>query len=466
MSHLERARAALAQRNYTQALALYREHLREKPDDTDARREYRKNLRGIPAFREKKAELLRSPSREIKLRMALRGKDVPALLDRCEDLLAENPWDATVLLQLARLCRKAGDAATAIDVLDDLLALGARQSAVFRERALTLVDAGRHPEALETFGRYDTSEESAEIRRLIERELPALIAAAAYEDAAHSRDLERQPGQALEAQKAQQAPRTRDEVAERARQHLAIAQDESKDRRVRLRAWIDLAEVYRRHDRHDEAVEAREKAAEIDPTCDQAVALAEVRVERAEARVRERRKALEKAKGDPSLEKALADRVRERWQLVVDEYARLVEQYPGMLPDIHLRLGEGCYELGRLTSDQGLVLQSIAELQREYTKQTHRDRASILLGRAFIQIGMHHLARKHFTQIIDRIGELDTAERRDVLFEAFYELATVLETTGDLDGALGAYEEIFRRDVNWRDVADRVLSLNARIQAR
>ena len=79
---------------------------------------------------------------------------------------------------------------------------------------------------------------------------------------------------------------------------------------------------------------------------------------------------------------------------------------------------------------------------------------------------MHHLARKHFTQIIDRIGELDTAERRDVLFEAFYELATVLETTGDLDGALGAYEEIFRRDVNWRDVADRVLSLNARIQAR
>lgn len=453
MEHLEQARGAFKRRNQRKAFFHYQQHLAANPKDIAARQEYRKAQREY--FGGDRGELLGKRSREIVLRMAMHGKSPLEAIAKCEEMLQDNPWDLNVLFCLGRTARKGGMADLAVAVLQDLTSLGVKSVSVLRELALSHYDAKHYNESLKVFGQYDPSTESEEIRRLVEKDLPALIAATPYEEAKDYTEIEKNRGESVALQKKESRAHSEAEKNQKIEDQKKTAEDTTKDERVRLQAAIEASRLYRDRRNFDAAIQMRELAVSLDRTHDSRVALLKLRIAKADHQVKQLTKA--------SRMDEVAAITREKWEMIVDDCAALIHEVPAGHDEIHLLLGEACFELGKTDKNKDLVVQAISELQRDYRKQSLQDRASILLGRSFVELGILPLARQHFNDILKSIDDHSSKERREIVFEAFYELGNVLESTGAAMEALTAFCEIFRRDVSWRDVAERVMLLNKKL---
>jgi tetratricopeptide (TPR) repeat protein len=118
------------------------------------------------------------------------------------------------------------------------------------------------------------------------------------------------------------------------------------------------------------------------------------------------------------------------------------------------------YNLGIAFREMGLLEEAIGEFQK-VAKANDRGRAfryamqcSTLLGLAFMEKGQPGIAAIWYERALLTTG-LDTESKLALR----YDLGVAQESAGDLDTALKSFSQVYAVNIDYRDVADRIASL-------
>jgi pilus assembly protein FimV len=116
------------------------------------------------------------------------------------------------------------------------------------------------------------------------------------------------------------------------------------------------------------------------------------------------------------------------------------------------------YNLGIAYKEMGLVDEAVAEFQLAAKDEGRLLECASMLGICFIEKGMPKLAVKWFEKGLQAPGRTD-----EEYLGLRYDLASALEAAGEPARALEIFTELYGQDAGFRDVADRVRQLGARV---
>lgn len=134
---------------------------------------------------------------------------------------------------------------------------------------------------------------------------------------------------------------------------------------------------------------------------------------------------------------------KERDSFEIDQIQKLAETYPS---DLSLR-----FELGVLQFKANDIQSAIKSFQRAQSSP-HREIASLAyLGQCFSKRGMNDMASRTLQNALDKKDVMDN-EKMDL----YYQLGCVLEAIGKKEESIEQFKQIYERDIDYRDVADRV----------
>jgi tetratricopeptide (TPR) repeat protein len=134
---------------------------------------------------------------------------------------------------------------------------------------------------------------------------------------------------------------------------------------------------------------------------------------------------------------------KERDQFEIKQIQQLSDSYPS---DLSLR-----FELGVLQFNANDIQSAIKSFQRSQTSP-HREIASLnYLGQCFSKRGMNDMASRTLQNALDKKEVMD-----DEKMDLYYQLGCVLEKTGKIEESIEQFKQIYERDIDYRDVSDRV----------
>jgi len=135
--------------------------------------------------------------------------------------------------------------------------------------------------------------------------------------------------------------------------------------------------------------------------------------------------------------------LKERDCFEIEQIQKLAESYPS---DLSLR-----FELGVLQFEANDVQSAIKSFQRAQGSP-HREIPSLAyLGQCFSKRGMNDMAARTLQNALDKKEVMDN-EKMDL----YYQLGCVLEKIGKKEESIEQFKQIYERDIDYRDVADRV----------
>ena len=138
-----------------------------------------------------------------------------------------------------------------------------------------------------------------------------------------------------------------------------------------------------------------------------------------------------------------ANKQAERDQYVFDDIAERVQRYPN---DQHLR-----FQLGEQYWKYGYPDEAIQQFQISQRSPKDRVQSLYLMAECFRQKGMLDMAVEQLRTALEQLPGMN-ADKMDV----YYLLGEISEQQGDLDEAAKYFKEIYKADVTYKDVSDRV----------
>ncbi len=200
--------------------------------------------------------------------------------------------------------------------------------------------------------------------------------------------------------------------------------------------YFSLAGLLVQQRRYDEALEVFGQArqfAPADPELDRRTS--SVMLDKFDYEIDELRKS--------GNEEAAAAKATERAQFEFDDIAARVGRYPN---DTHLR-----YELGLQYYKNGYWNEAIEQLQ--LAQKNPKDRVSALyhLALCFREKGQLDMAVAQLDQAVELLPSMN-AEKLDI----YYLMGVISEEEGKIDDAAKYFKEIYRVDVRYRDISDRI----------
>ena len=134
---------------------------------------------------------------------------------------------------------------------------------------------------------------------------------------------------------------------------------------------------------------------------------------------------------------------KERDQFEIKQIQQLSDSYPS---DLSLR-----FELGVLQFKANDIQSAIKSFQRSQSSP-HSEIASLTyLGQCFSKRGMNDMASRTLQNALDKKEVMD-----DEKMDLYYQLGCVLEKTGKIEESIEQFKQIYERDIDYRDVSDRV----------
>jgi tetratricopeptide (TPR) repeat protein len=453
-------------------------YLTQNPGDHHYRATYRSRQR--LAFKGRETEMIRKASSRVGLRLVISRRSDPAeIMIACEEKLQSNPFDVTYLLKLGEAAQALSLTDTAIQTFTDVVELcgkatdaagfqGVKKDAL-RSLGLVLYSAERFEEANKVLKRfaalYGLDGETAEFRGLVEKDIDAQIMSTTYGTATGARDLVRDQGGTEKLRDVNEGPRSDDEIRVRvAELEVTLASGDTLATE-KLRAAVEAGRLYERLGDLDAAIDARARGAEFDTSTDSTVAVAKLKVLKATRNASRARGAADETEG-AGAEAFCAEAERRAWLTVVSEYGELMQRMPTVDEEIPLALGEAYFELGRLEKGRERIKLAVSQFQRRYKREDNEYRARILLGRAFGELCLFPLAKRQFGKVLSAVDDMRDAAKREIVFEALYELAHIQLDDEDLDGALDSLGKVYEQDRRWRDVEEMILRLNDQAMTR
>ena len=200
--------------------------------------------------------------------------------------------------------------------------------------------------------------------------------------------------------------------------------------------YRNLSRLYTQQDRFEEAMSTLDRARELqanDPDLDRTAAA--IRRQSYDFRV----KALREG-GD---EHGAVELESERNQFLFDNLRERVERYP---TDLRLK-----FELGRMYLDYEYIDEAILQLQLAQRSPKDRVMALYLLGQCFRKKDQNDMAVMQLESALEGLVAMDE-QKKDV----YYALGELAEERGDWGKAAEYFKEIYRHDIGYRDITQRV----------
>ncbi|MHC4713103.1 MAG: tetratricopeptide repeat protein [Planctomycetota bacterium] len=443
----QRASEALERGNYDYAIELLLDVLRANPDDLKARI----SLRQATRMKEEKGRaggaagaLAGFPKLLAAWLLSLFGKRDSAIL-QYEKCLTRNPSSPFVTGMLATALQKTGREDAAVVVLESLRQVRPNHIRTLRRLARTYVE------------REDIQRAMQRYQGILQYRPNDIEAGKQVHDLAATESIHE--GWEKGEEGFQEKIRDR-ELAARLEQaqHIVRTADQATDAVTRVKAdiekspespvlWAELGDLERRRDNYPDAVEAYNKAIELDPRNQLYVQkLMDTRLLDFDRRVREATAAASASPGDASLKERAKEIENEKERFWLGELTRRTEERP---TDSGLR-----FELGNLLFKMDRINESTAAFQRVVRDPKFRVAATAMLGKCFARKNLDELAIEQFERALEG-SNLMEENGKDIA----YNLGVLYEKVGNLVAAEDAYKKIFEIDIGFRDIAQKMESI-------
>jgi lipopolysaccharide biosynthesis regulator YciM len=311
--------------------------------------------------------------------------------------------------------------------------------------AMAYIAAGRAQEGLAIAERLTReAPEDATVKELIKHASVAQSIHTGRWDSASGtfRDKLRDEEQSVSLEQAGKLVRSEDMTLRQIEEALTRVRADPQN----LNLYRTIVQGYRALGQLDEALEwlARARA---QPTGAADVSLekleSELRLTRAEDRVRERAAAVEAAGGDPTHDAEVQRLQREHVETRVHELRTFVDKYPN---DHNYK-----FELGQLYRELGQLDLAIQQFQVVQRSPRLRLGSLMNLGSCFRAKGLFDLAVQQFETAKAEIAAFDEQKK-----EAIYELGCCYEAMGRAERAVEEFKLIYSSDIGFRDVAAKI----------
>lgn len=387
------------------------------------------------------------------LKAAKAKKDYHRAIEASEDVLSENPWDSGILLEQAELFDALGLIDLAVWSAENALERDTNDATVNRALAIFYEKRGAFMKAINCWERVKKARPADEEA---DRRMKDLAASATIDKGGY--DKAESFTHAI-ADKAKTQELLDDVKGGTVGESRVNHQIEELQRKIKadptiVGPYLQLAQLYRRHARFDEATALIQRG--VDATGKHPDALAEqaeIEMDRLKADLAVAEKQFQSKPNDAAAKKRYQDAARTLNDYELREFQRRCELLP---TDMSLRC-----ELGIRFAKSGLFDQAIAELQKARNDPRRKTTVLTWLGRSFHAKKNPRLAHRHYKEALESLGPTE----QDAQKELHYLLGRVSEELGDKVAALQHYEEVAAQDYGYKDVAKRVESLQSAAQS-
>lgn len=441
-----RAREALSRGNYDYAIQLLKDACKNAPDQLlyrqllriSARKKWGDNKRGS------RMAAVTTMRARTALRAAKAKKQYHRALECCEDILAENPWDQGILLEVAQICQQLGWLDMAISNAETAMEKDPADPTVNRALALYYEKRGDFTKAIGCWERVKKAKpgDSEADRRMKELAASATINRGGYDEAdsfVQSIADRAKTQELLDESKGGEAPLARQ--AEKLQRQI-------QDNPGELSSYLELAQLLRRQGNWDEATALMHRALEATGNNPEAQSeLEDIEIERRKNDLAIARRQLASNSEDPAAKQKEQELARTLNDFELRAYQRRSERTP---TDLSLRV-----ELGIRLARAGLYDQAIPELQRARGEPRRKSEVLTWIGHCFRAKKNVRMAKRHYEEALSALDDTD----QQGLKELHYLLGRLSENTGDKEGAVKHYEELISLDYEYRDAARRLDAL-------
>lgn len=444
-AQFDRAKQVLVSQNFDYAIQLllgcckldpanltYRQTLRQT-----VKTKYGDHLKGS------RLALLSGAAGRMKVKTAKRAGDHLKVLEHGEEILAGNPWDHGVLLDMAHAADALGLLDLAIWLLFQIRETRPDDVVVNRFLARLCEKRGNFTEAILLWEMVRQALPNDVEAQTKGKDLAAsnTIARGKYEEAVnpvspaeHQEEAEAEPRAAAAAAP---APASRD----RSSQEEATLRAQIQENPANWDLYLRLANLYRRAGNDDEARAVLEQG--LKPSgghFEIELALADLAIEPLRSDLARTKQGLKANPGDEGLLQARASLTQEINARELDLYRRKTAHYPG----------ENAYrlELGVRLLRAGQVDDAIRELQGVRNDPRLQWRALMYLGFCFKTRDYWRLAEGNFEEALKKLPVSDEASRKKILLQ----LAQGSAEAGDFHKAVERAYELANLDFNYGNI--------------
>ena len=138
-----------------------------------------------------------------------------------------------------------------------------------------------------------------------------------------------------------------------------------------------------------------------------------------------------------------------------EHFSKIIKEFQkGIQANIGEKDFETHFDLGVAYKEMGLRTEAIGEFQISIKGGPRAVDSAILLSKCYLEEGLPKLAVDQLTQAIG-MNQLN----HDQIHSLKYELAEIFENQENLDEALNVYSDIFKENVNYRDVSKKISAI-------
>lgn len=443
----EHARRAVQNGNHDYAVQLLLTCCKLDPANLIYRQELRRNQKAKHNnnMRGGFFSFLTTAKPKAKLKAAKRGRDYLRVLEHGEQVLTRNPWDTGAQMDMAEAADALGMLDIAVFILTQAREKDAKDAALNRALARLLEKRGNFSEAIKL---WELVRQKAPADAEAQHKAKDLAASETIQRGHYDEALTEESPVMKLALEAQSTAANEKVNREHEELHAKIQSEPTK-----AAPYLQLAALYRRQGKVDEAMETLQKA--VGPTGSDF----NIQLELAGMELDPFRKNLalteEQLKADPNNEELRGMRVKLLKEINTRELEMLRLQSDRNPSDLGLRL-----DLGIRLMRAGQTEEAIGELQQVRKDPKLLGKAAMYLGFCFKTRNNWRLAERNFREAQKNLPPSEETSRKEVMFQ----LASGCADAGDIAQAIELGHELANLDYLYRDIGRLLDEWQAKLQ--
>jgi tetratricopeptide (TPR) repeat protein len=444
-----KAVSAIELRNFSYAISLLQEILKQEPEFLTGRRLLRRTeVTKSKSAKKRFFNISTAPIGVVKAQRETK-KDPKRAVETLEEVLEREPYNRQANLLLKEAALAAGWPEIGVFALRTLLEENPRDVKVLHELGRLYHDLGDHENEAEVYNKLTAIDplDARALRLGKDASARASMKRGGWTQAESYRDLIKNKEEAISLEQQSRIRLTGEaldqQIAETYARHQAEPENVDFARR--------LGALSEQKDDFESAIRWYQYAADLAKGADtgllRKISDLKIRCLEREIAAHEEFLSTHTARDEAYAEKSgqlRAAKISLAEILIADAQGR-VKRNP---TDLQLR-----FELGDNLFNAGRFREAVPELQRARQNPHARLKAMNVLGRCYGELGMLDLAMKQLEEASQEIASMDEMKK-----EIMYNLGLIHERMGDVEKALACMKQIYEVDYGYRDVAQRVES--------
>ena len=434
--------------NDVYAAQMYKEACKLAPENLV----YRQSLRGVQRrkFGNDPSKVgrmvgLKLQGLRVKIGLAKRSQKWGEVLDLCEEVLAQSPWDLDASVNAAEAAENLGHKKIAQYLIEAVIPQGEKDERFLRDAAHFEEFAEDFEKAIWCWGKLKALLPQDEEAR---KKVNDLTAKAAIKKSGLQESIDKHKGKVGSSGPEKDLPPDAEEL----RRHMITPEQrylkEMEETPERIGPYLALAEHYKMEGRLKEAEDVLAKGVKANPEDNYLKgAYAEVQISRIKQAIDVFTRKVAKEPHDPEPRQKLEQLKIALYKYELKEIRRKVGHAPD---DLKLRM-----LLGKKLAEGGKHDEAIAEFQQARNSPELKVQALLQAGLSFKANGVSKLAERNFEDAIRAVDMKDIA----TLNELHYNLGLLAEEQGNKAIAEEHFNEVAANDYSYRDVAQRLRKL-------